>query len=493
MKSIKQQERDRKIYHKLPNKFSVHRSSLLVPVIGSLKTGISFLNHFVIKRNNKKVSVKISAYNFKGRCIDTYLEPLLEKKVYNYNLDDLFNNKKKIISYQIEFFSNQNLFIPYPAVIAQHISNKSHNVVHSYNRILNDKEEDIKINSTHVREGALEPYKNKDLTSGFIFHAGQNLVNSSVKIYSSNKNGKFDIKEIKVKLNPYNTKFFSLEKIIYKNFDNQVIFAEAPKQDFFYGRMLSGIFSKNKNKTTISANHTFYDSTKNNEYFENNESFMMYPYFERFENKLTFYPINSPSNLEVYIKTPDQKKYLCGNIKSPSSKILNIDINSIFKKNRLKFSMYELVVKNLKGKIPTRINHQFIVGAKNNSCKSSISNSLINDFVYNNLTNKKGFSWGPILIDSQYESFLSILNYSYQCENNEFQLKLYSHKGRVFKKKFKTSKTSPLILTTKDLSKYEKDLKGMCWYSIESTKNNIHGFSFHMNKKSKNISGEHSF
>ena len=493
MKSIKQQELDRRIYHKLPNKFSIHRSSLLVPVLGSLKSGISFLNHFIIKRNNKKVSVKISAYNFEGRCIDTYLEPLLEKKVYNYNLENLFNNKKKIASYQVEFFSSQNLFVPYPAVIVQHISNSSHNVVHSYNRILNDKEEDIKINNTHVREAALEAFKNKNLSSGFIFHAGQNLVDSFIKIYSSNHSGKFDIKKIKVKLNPYNTKFFSLDKIIHKNKDsqNQVIYAEAPKQDFFYGRMLSGIFSKNK--TSISANHSFYDSTKNEEYFENNESFMMYPYFKKFENRLTFYPINSPSNLEVYIKTPDQKKYLCGNIKSPGSKILNIDINSIFKKNNLEFSMYELIVKNLKGKIPTRINHQFIVGAKNNSCKSSISNSLINNFTYNSLTKKKGFSWGPILIDSEYESFLSILNFSYRCENNEFKLKLYSQKGKVLTKNFKTSKSSPLILNTNDLRKFNNSLQGMCWYSVESIKNNIHGFSFHMNKKSRNISGEHSF
>ena len=106
---------------------------------------------------------------------------------------------------------------------------------------------------------------------------------------------------------------------------------------------------------------------------------------------------------------------------------------------------------------------------------------------------KKGFSWGPILIDSEYESFLSILNFSYRCENNEFKLKLYSQKGKVLTKNFKTSKSSPLILNTNDLRKFNNSLQGMCWYSVESIKNNIHGFSFHMNKKSRNISGEHSF
>ena len=33
MKNICEQEKDRKLYHKLPNKFSVHRSSLLIPKI----------------------------------------------------------------------------------------------------------------------------------------------------------------------------------------------------------------------------------------------------------------------------------------------------------------------------------------------------------------------------------------------------------------------------------------------------------------------------
>ena len=81
MKSILAQEKDRTLYHKYPNKFSVHRSSLLVSKIKGLKSKITFLNHFVIKRNNYQVSLKISAYNKDGRCIDTYYEELKEKSL----------------------------------------------------------------------------------------------------------------------------------------------------------------------------------------------------------------------------------------------------------------------------------------------------------------------------------------------------------------------------------------------------------------------------
>jgi len=57
MKSILAQGKDRILYHKHPNKFSVHRLSLLVPKINGLKSKITFLNHFVIKRNNYQVSI----------------------------------------------------------------------------------------------------------------------------------------------------------------------------------------------------------------------------------------------------------------------------------------------------------------------------------------------------------------------------------------------------------------------------------------------------
>ena len=80
MKSILEQEKDRKLYHKKPTKFSVHRSSLLIPKLKNFNTQISFLNHFFLKRNNNQVSLKVSAYNSEGRCIDTFFEELIEKK-----------------------------------------------------------------------------------------------------------------------------------------------------------------------------------------------------------------------------------------------------------------------------------------------------------------------------------------------------------------------------------------------------------------------------
>ena len=38
-----------------------------------------------------------------------------------------------------------------------------------------------------------------------------------------------------------------------------------------------------------------------------------------------------------------------------------------------------------------------------------------------------------------------------------------------------------------------KNLNEICWYSLESPNNNVNALSFHVNKKSQNASGEHSF
>ena len=38
-----------------------------------------------------------------------------------------------------------------------------------------------------------------------------------------------------------------------------------------------------------------------------------------------------------------------------------------------------------------------------------------------------------------------------------------------------------------------KRLDEICWYTLESANNNVNAISFHINKRSNNASGEHSF
>jgi len=57
MKKLKDVEAVRKQYHRDPTLNSVHRSSLMVPELPETKVDISFLNHFLLKRNHQMVGI----------------------------------------------------------------------------------------------------------------------------------------------------------------------------------------------------------------------------------------------------------------------------------------------------------------------------------------------------------------------------------------------------------------------------------------------------
>ena len=138
MKPFLDVEANRVEYHKYKNKNTVHRSSLIVPRFSHAISNISFLNHFIIKRDNANVVLKITAINKKGFIEDSLSIQINEIKVYSINLESLFEKVSKISEYLIEFYSDKNLFIPFPAVMINHMGSDFINCVHSYNRVLND-------------------------------------------------------------------------------------------------------------------------------------------------------------------------------------------------------------------------------------------------------------------------------------------------------------------------------------------------------------------
>ena len=89
MKAFDNVEKNRVSYHTTPNQKTVHRSSLLAPKLEKATTWISFLNHFLIKRNYKKVVCKITAINTNVDNINSISLDIEEPIVYSINLDEL--------------------------------------------------------------------------------------------------------------------------------------------------------------------------------------------------------------------------------------------------------------------------------------------------------------------------------------------------------------------------------------------------------------------
>ena len=264
MKSLLDVEKNRISYHKYYNKKTVQRSSLTVPNFSFCNVSISFLNHFLIKRGYKNVACKISAIDNKGLLIDSITIQITKPIVYNLELNEFFlEHKGKINYFFIEFFSEQNLFIPFPAVMINHYNTNFCNVVHSYNRILNDIFEDDK-NSIVVPESSFEKKIDNSHDTFFNFSTGIFDFKNKINICYQNSKKKIS-KNIDVNLSRLNNKSFYISKIFNKKKLNEEGFLKIsqPKQSLFYSRMLAGIINKKKNPLVQIIHFMIVQSIKN--------------------------------------------------------------------------------------------------------------------------------------------------------------------------------------------------------------------------------------
>ena len=336
MKDYLQVQKDRINYHFQPFKNTVHRSSLTAPNLPGANTWISFINHFLMKRGYKSVALKISAIDLHGNLVESQTIQIDKPRVYSLNLNEIFLGSK-INNFLIDFYSEKNLFVPFPAVIISHLGKDFCNTVHSYNRVLNDVFEDDKINKNHVSEASFDLKISKKYDTFFNLSSGiSNLDNESIDISYEKDKLKFK-KKIKVSLPRLSYKTFYLSKILSKKLEGGIIKIRQPKQKLFYGRMLAGRL--NKKTKAFSANHSYYDSSKTKEYFNSSKSYRTYPYFENYKNQITMYPVFSPSNLDIKIKVFSKgKEYTSASFKfsSSSSKPLDIIVNDFVESKKLK-------------------------------------------------------------------------------------------------------------------------------------------------------------
>ena len=155
---------------------------MIVPRFEKIISNISFINHFLLKRNNSSVVLKITAINKRGLIQDSISLEINEKKVYSINLEDLFKKISNISQYLVEFYSDKNLFIPFPAVMVNHVGVDFVNCVHSYNRVLNDVFENDKINQQRVYESSIDVISNKNYDTFFNFASGPFKIKNNLKL-----------------------------------------------------------------------------------------------------------------------------------------------------------------------------------------------------------------------------------------------------------------------------------------------------------------------
>ncbi len=494
MKSLLDVEANRVNYHKVTNKNTVHRSSLIVPRFEQATSNISFINHFLLKRNNTDVVLKMTAINNEGFIKDSLSIEINEAKVYSFNLEACFEDVQNIKEYLIEFYSDKNLFIPFPAVIINHIGSDFINSVHSYNRVLNDIFEDDKVNKHHVVESSVDVTINSDYDTFFNFATGPFKVKDGLQISLTQDDKKS--KQIQLEMNRLTNKNIFLSNYYDQNIQSEAILKILqPKQTLFYGRLLAGKI--NKKTQAFSANHSYYDSSSTKEYFDNNLSMRTYPFFSNCLNKAIMYPIMSPSSLDVYAEIYNENETFKSDIKninSPSEKVISFDINQLVEKSEFKnVSLFKIVARSSEGKIPTRVNHQLIYGDKNTSSElqSSINVSLLNESIFTPKT-KTGLAWGQVVVDKSYESRLGICFYDNSGNADSISIEFYNETGllKTINKELKPN--GSLVFDTNFFNKLNSSNE-FIWYVAKCKRADLQAVSFHYHIPSGNASGEHSF
>ncbi len=493
MKQYLKVQSDRKKYHINPLKNTVHRSSLLAPSMLNSDTWITFVNHFLIKRNYKSVALKLTAIGNMGNLLDSQTIEISEPKVYAFNLSSIFKNLKAL-NYLVEFYSDKNLFVPFPAVIVSHVGKGFCNVVHAYNRILNDVFENDKINDESVAESSIDVLNNKKFDTFFNLASGMTKIQGDMDIFYEKDKKKIK-KKLKVSIPRLSFKTFYLSKILPANLDGGTLKINQPKPELFFGRMLAGRL--NKKTKAFTSNHSFYDCSKTKEYFDSKESYRTYPYFKEFTNRIIFYPIMSKSNLEITITFKERNKIIKSknfkfktNAKSP----LNINVSEIIKKLKLNnINAFTVRAVTLKGKIPTRVNHQLVYGSSKEAqaLDCSINVSLTNDTIFNP-SYKKSFIWGAALKNNEYKSKIGFCFKKNDGEKKLVEIDFYNESGKICSKKFVLNPSESNIIDLEQLDKKDKEIQYV-WYVAKSERPDLNAYSVHKNIKTFNSSGEHNF
>ena len=499
MKTFNDVQKTRVRYHNEPDVNPVHRSSLMVPEIKGCIAEISFLNHFLLKRNYDHIACVITPIGIDGKKLDSKLHTIDKPKVYRFTLTGTC--EQPVSNYMIEFFSSKNLFIPFSAVMVNHRNQDFFNQVHSFNRSLNDIFEDDDVNNHVVKEASIDLILKNNIDTCLLFTVGPMGCNNTVNIEIVGENETFESKK-EVNLPRFGTELISIRET-FKNIPDGfsgILKALQPKQPLFYGRLLGGQWNSNGE---FSANHSYYDFQNVEDYWKDNKpSQDYYPFFSELTNSVRIYPLSSPSELEIFV-TPvledstRMDEIFIDDLVSPSNKFIDTNLNSLFSNLGIdldKISSYIVTAKVKNGKKPGRISLQMVYGK--GSLESSINMTLYNPGTF--LPNKKTFKWGQTVISNELETLVGITTApiedpdkkSYDCH-----VQFFDETGKIADRIWEIKAGTSKKFSISEELKIKSDKNSnphYIWCVIEGEQ----GISFSSvtyNTRTNNCSGDHGF
>lgn len=499
MKSFKAVEETRRLYHADSARNSVHRSSLLAPNLPGANLDISFLNHFLLKRGYRDVSCRVTEIDATGNRIVSRMLAIDEPRSYTLSLTETSHDEAT--DFVIEFFTGQNLFIPFPAVMVNHHGSNFLNSVHAYNRVLNDVFENDSISGLTQPEAAVDVRLDDDVSTFLVFSAGQSACTGVLRLGLDVGNG-CQTREIELDMPRFRHRVVTLKDAFpdLSGVGGGILTVQQPQQFMFYGRMLAG---QMKDDGAFSANHSYYDSSGAAEYWEDaRPSVRLYPYFQDFNTRIRFYPILSPGRLRIRILPYDLSGRAlpaidAGVLTVPGSGFLDVSVTEAFRSAAYgdDVAAFAVSAEPLEGNTPTRVNHQLVFGA--DGLESSINLSLNNPNVYTP-PGKKGMSWGQLPVSRKLSSYLGVTTNHPDGDNCTVAMTLYGPAGKLSETSIALPAGSARVFTADELLEDVADAViddevQYLWFELRSDRPDVFGYSVTRHNDSGHCSGEHSF
>ena len=495
MKSLRDVEKTRLDSYEDAQKNSTHRSSLLVPTIPNTEVSISFLNHFLIKRNNANVGLRLTAVDELGARISTRLFPINEPRVYTFHLQRDFC--AQATSYLIEFFSSSNMVIPFPAVMVNHRGPQSYSTVHSFNRVLNDIFEDDEINTIQVEEGAIDIAQDPLASTFFTVYAGQHRLQEEIGLRFKNNSMSVST-TLTVDIPRLTHQMFTLGSV-FPEIEHQqgVLLIRQPRQDMFYGRLLVG---QTLPSGDLSANHSYYDGSQvAGEYWNDaHPAHRTYPVIDGLTTKIRIYPIQSASTLSFSVLIKDANGTTLATSKefelvSPGNNSLDIDINQLIASFDIQpgeARAFTLIAKPKTGNTPMRINHQIVFSGS--GLESSINVSMQNFNVLHSSARPRT-TWGQLIHSKNFDSWLAFANDGETPECSTVDVKFFSEQGLEKTTSISINQGTSAQLLLSDVLGDATGDDQFIWFEVESPNFFLTEWSVSKHKISGHCMGEHSF
>lgn len=500
MKSFKDVESTRRDYHRDVTLNSVHRSSTTVPEIPGARATVSFLNHFLIKHGHRNVACRVTAVDAEGQRIEARLHEVTEECAYTIPLSGTVSDE--VNTYVIDFYSSQNLFFPYPAVMVNHAGDGFFNGVHGFNRVLNDTFEEDTVNARRVAEASIDVRMDAETDTFVNFTAGPQHCRGELQFDLTNEAGQHNAV---VELDqPHLTSRRISLKETFPNIGNTtsgVLKILQPAQFMFYGRMLTGTVAADG---AFSANHSYYDSSSVAEYWDDDRpSLRSYPYFRDLDNIIRLYPIMSECRLAVSVDLYDAGgRHLgsvpAGEIESPGAGFIDVSINALAASHGLgggEIANFTVVASQLDGRVPTRIGHQLVQNG--GGLESSVNLALKNPNIFVP-EGKASMAWGQAPVGRDVETWLGLVTNTPDGESCEVDITFYGTQGPIARRQWTLPAAGAINLKLDvDLADEFGDLldgeTACTWYVARTARPDLSAYTVTRHRASGHCTGEHYF